>query len=309
VPIDFVDVRGQEAVKRAIVVAAAGMHNLLMLGRRDGQDDDGEGAAGRVASAGLPEEAMEVTRIYSAAGQLPPGEGADHDEAGAIAAPYRESARDRGRRDDAQAGRDLAGASRGAVPGRVAGVSARMCWRRCDSRWRTTSSRSRARTQRCEFPASFMLIAAMNPTPKGDMSRPVKSASGRDGPMYLSRLSGPLLDRIDIHVEAPAVPWKQLSAGLESDKAPRGTSSAQMRERVLAARKRQTARQGGVSNARLSGRSLDKLAPMTEGARAILGQAMAELGLSRPRVRQGAARVANHRGPGGGGRAHGVARG
>ncbi len=123
------------------------------------------------------------------------------------------------------------------------------------------------------FPASFMLVCAMNPTPKGDMATDAVSKRAMD--QYLSRLSGPLIDRIDIHAEAPAVPWKQLSA------APVGTSTAQMREQVLRARARQDARQGaGVPNSRLSGKQLDKLAPFDDGARAMLGQAMTELGLS-----------------------------
>ncbi|MGE4198315.1 MAG: ATP-binding protein, partial [Phycisphaerales bacterium] len=130
------------------------------------------------------------------------------------------------------------------------------------------------------LPASFMLVAAMNPTPKGDV--PTDEVSRRAMDRYLSKLSGPLIDRIDIHVEAPAVPWKQLSAGVWADPSiPRGTSSREMRERVLAARERQNARQGPMTpNSRLSGRDLDRLAPMSEDARVMLGQAMSELGLS-----------------------------
>jgi magnesium chelatase family protein len=123
------------------------------------------------------------------------------------------------------------------------------------------------------FPASFMLVAAMNPTPKGDIPRDEFGKRAMD--RYLAKLSGPLIDRIDLHVEAPAVPWKQLSS------APIGTSSKQMREQVLAARERQNARQGtSTQNSRLSGRQLDKLARMSEDAQAMLGQAMTELGLS-----------------------------
>jgi magnesium chelatase family protein len=91
---------------------------------------------------------------------------------------------------------------------------------------------------------------------------------------YLSKISGPLLDRIDIHVEAPAVPWKSLSA------APTGSSTAQMREQVMRARGAQIARQDGVPNSRLSGKQLDRLAPLDDAARTLLGQAMTEMGLS-----------------------------
>ena len=113
----------------------------------------------------------------------------------------------------------------------------------------------------------------MNPTPKGDM--PTSDFGRMAMERYLSKISGPLLDRIDIHVEAPAVPWKELS------KAPTGTSTAMMRADVLKAREKQNARQGAsCPNARLSGKQLDVLALMTDEARTVLGQAMMELGLS-----------------------------
>jgi magnesium chelatase family protein len=132
-----------------------------------------------------------------------------------------------------------------------------------------TISRSQASVR---FPASFMLVAAMNPTPKGTM--PDTDHGRREMERYLSRISGPLIDRVDIHVEVPAVPWKQLSGEAK------GTSTAQMRERVLAARERQRARQGSKPNARLTGKELDQHARMDDAARTILGQAITELGLS-----------------------------
>jgi magnesium chelatase family protein len=92
---------------------------------------------------------------------------------------------------------------------------------------------------------------------------------------YLSKISGPLLDRIDIHVEAPAVPWKQLSS------APTGTSSATMREQVLAARaKQRTRHDSSTPNARLSGKQLDQFAKLDEKSSTLLGNALTELGLS-----------------------------
>jgi magnesium chelatase family protein len=95
--------------------------------------------------------------------------------------------------------------------------------------------------------------------------------------MYLSRLSGPLLDRIDIHVEAPAVPWKELSAQGPS----KGTGTAEMARRVADARAIMVRRQGaGVPNARLSGKQLDTLAPLGDDARSLLGSALSDLGLS-----------------------------
>lgn len=128
-----------------------------------------------------------------------------------------------------------------------------------------------------KFPASFMLVAAMNPTPKGDM--PVGDVGRWEMERYLSRISGPLMDRIDIHVEAPAVKWEQLSGGVRGG--PTGTNTAQMREQAERARARQIARQGPLTpNSRLSGKMLDTLAPMQPEALTLLGTAMTELGLS-----------------------------
>ena len=130
-----------------------------------------------------------------------------------------------------------------------------------------------------------MLIAAMNPTPKGDTGLEQSGGSSRRAmERYLARLSGPLLDRIDLHVEAPAVPWERLRevAGADGSASGRsGEDTASMRERVLAARALQAQRQGpGRVNARLTGRELDRWAPMGEPAESLLGRAMQELGLS-----------------------------
>lgn len=134
------------------------------------------------------------------------------------------------------------------------------------------------------FPANLMLIAAMNPTPKGEMPKGEQGKVAMD--RYLSKLSGPLLDRIDIHVEAPAVPWKELSRGARggdsSSQAPelRGESTSSMRDKVLQAREFQRKRQGTTPNSRLSGRQLDDVARLDETSLAVLGQAMSQLGLS-----------------------------
>lgn len=271
-PVDFVDVRGQEAVKRAIVIAAAGSHNLIMLGPAGTGKTMMARALPGVLPPLTPEEAIEITRIYSAAGQMPPGEGlittrpvrSPHHTSsapaivggGMVPRPGEISLAHRGvlfLDELPEFDRDVLETMRQPLEDHV-----------------VTIARAHSAVR---FPASFMLVAAMNPTPKGDMPRDEFGKRAMD--RYLAKLSGPLIDRIDLHVEAPAVPWKQLSS------APIGTSSKQMREQVLAARGRQNARQGASTpNSRLSGRQLDKLAPMTEEARTVLGQAMTELGLS-----------------------------
>jgi len=123
-----------------------------------------------------------------------------------------------------------------------------------------------------KFPARFMLVAALNPTPKGTAA--TDEVSQRAMERYLSKLSGPLIDRIDMHVEVPAVPFKQLSA------APKGTDSKTMRQAVLDARDAQRRRQGQPTNAELSGKQLDRHAALSETAIVLLGEAMKELGLS-----------------------------
>jgi hypothetical protein len=120
------------------------------------------------------------------------------------------------------------------------------------------------------FPAKFMLVAAMNPTPSG-----YNSDNPKVREKYLAKLSGPLLDRIDLHVEVPAVPYRELT-GRQS-----GTNSASMREQVMRARQVQSKRFGdGTSNARMDSRQMKKFCDLSDGCLLLMKQAMDELGLS-----------------------------
>ncbi|MBL8765014.1 MAG: YifB family Mg chelatase-like AAA ATPase [Phycisphaerae bacterium] len=285
--IDFADVRGQENVKRAITVAAAGAHNLLMLGPAGTGKSMMAKALPGVLPPMTPEEAVEVTRVYSAAGKLEPGSGL------VAVRPVRSP-------HHTASGAAIIGGGIVPRPGEVSLAHRGVLFldelpefprfvletlRQPLEDHVVTVARSHSAVR---FPADFMLVAAMNPTPKGDVAP--GEFGRREMDRYLARLSGPLLDRIDLHVEAPAVPFAELSAPRGSPNGggargaagtPRGTSSAAIRARVLQARAVQIARQGPVTpNARLSGRQLDELAPLGDDARALLGQAMSELGLS-----------------------------
>lgn len=125
-----------------------------------------------------------------------------------------------------------------------------------------------------EFPSQFMLLAVMNPTPKGDS--PTDEISQRQMERYLSKISGPLIERIDIHVEVPAVPFGQL------DSAQRGTDSKTMRQQVIAARQIQLKRNSSSTktNSTLSARDLDEFVRMDAEGKILMRQAITELGLS-----------------------------
>jgi len=288
-PIDFAEVRGQEGVKRAIMVAAAGVHNIAMLGPAGTGKSMMAKALPGILPPLTPDEALEVTRIYSAAGMLAHANsganGSSNGSTNGRAHTGLMTARPVRTPHHTASCPALIGGGQVPRPGEISLAHRGVLFldelpefprvvletlRQPLEDGAVTIARAHAAVR---FPTSFMLVTAMNPTQRGGM--PEDETGRREMERYLSRISRPLIDRIDIHVEAPAVPWKELSGNGQ-----RGTSSQEMRENVTRAHERARARQGRVHNAHLRGRDLDELAPLKPEAKELLGQAIASLGLS-----------------------------
>lgn len=276
--LDFIDVKGQEHAKRAVEIAAAGGHNLLFLG----PPGSGKTMLSRRIPTVMPplsfEESLEVTKVYSVAGLLRPNQSLVRER------PFRSphhSISDNG----------LVGGGLYPKPGEISLAHRGVLFldELLEFRKQTLEvlrqpleqgaiSISRV-TQAVTYPADLMLVAAMNPCPCGYYTDPNRACtcSHANVRRYRSRLSGPLLDRIDLHVEVPAVPHEDLQGGFA------GRSSADMRATVCAARNLQTARYQGTpfrSNADLSGKALDAYCKLSPEGQSFLKNVVESLNIS-----------------------------
>lgn len=275
---DYAEVRGQYEAKRALTVAAAGLHNLLLIG----PPGSGKSMLARRLPSILPDmtydEQVAVTKLHSVAGTLPKGVGLVHER------PFRSP-------HHSVSAAGMTGGGSIPKPGEVSLSHNGVLFldelpeflrpvmeglRQPLEDHEVTISRVGARIT---YPSQFMLVAAMNPCPCGFYGHPTKPCNCNPAAIsrYLGKVSGPLLDRIDIHLEVPAIDYESLTG-----KAP-GESSAVLRHRVDDARHRQLERfegRGITSNSAIPRAMLEELCPLTQDAEQLLKLAFERLGLS-----------------------------